>query len=670
MSRGFHSRFREFLTASDDAIIGALVQSVSSTGVQSHRSTQIRAWQNQLSTLRTALSAVCDRNTLALDWTLLLEYELPRRQKRPDAVVLALDVIVVIEFKVGSGEYDAGSQWQVEDYCLNLRDFHLVSADRPIVPVLCATEAPLTSTIPRADFENDVFPVQLANRSNLAVVLIDAIERASSGGKPIDVDRWIGSAYQPTLTIVEAAERLYEGHTVREIRHRYASNLDATTTMLSKVIRDAEAMSQRVICFVTGIPGAGKTLTGLDVIHDSATRRRGGASGIFLSGNGPLVKVIREALVRSEQRAGLRRQDGLHRVSTFIQNVHQFLRYHRENPSAIPAERVVVFDEAQRAWDQPQMLKKQNVDSSEAAELLDVMARTRDWSVVIALVGGGQEIFLGEAGLEEWGRAIGARNAWTVVGSREALEGGASVAGHRLFESGLPVDIRFIEEPLAHLSVNMRSFRAVAVTDWVNALLDLNVPNALRAMAALSAFPLFVTRDLELARTWLRARCVTDDQQRSGLVATSEDQRLRAYGLERSSGFRREFPFEKWFLESSADVRSSHALEVAASEFECQGLELDWVGLCWGGDFTPTQNGEWEYRKYRGGGWQRMLGEGERAFAKNRYRVLLTRARRGMVIWIPVGSKTDPTLDPDRFDRMYLHLRASGVPDLREKQFA
>lgn len=664
MSRGVQFVLSDFLHADEEWVIGALTEAVASTGVQGTRTTQIETWRKQIEILKQCARTMIARRYDSASWRLILEYELPRRQRRPDAVLLADDVIEVVEFKVGASVYDASSRWQVEEYCFDLRDFHAVSSRRFIVPVLCATSAPSFAKDPPTP-NGQVAPVQLANAVELADALLlarDAYHR--SADPPLDARSWIESPYRPTLSIVEAAERLYENHGVREISHSYAANLNGTTDMLASVIRNARERNERCVCFVTGVPGAGKTLTGLNVVHDPSLRADGGSSGVFLSGNGPLVKVVREALVRDQQRAGRRRQDCAHEVSTFIQNVHQFLRYHRENPAVPPHERVVVFDEAQRAWDRVQMRRKRGVDASEAAELFDVMDRLDGWAVIIALVGGGQEIFLGEAGLEEWGRAVVVRPHWQVVASPEVLAGGASVSGHRLFEDGVPQGIVFRAEPLAHLKVGVRSVRARRFAEWVDALLALDASRARDLLPDRREFPLYVTRDLNAARSWLRARSQPVDGRRAGLVATSEDQRLRAYGLERSSAFRLDYRFDMWFLMPPEDVRSSHALEVAASEFECQGLELDWVGLCWGGDLTPSRRRVWDFRKFRGNSWKLVHSDAERAFVVNRYRVLLTRARFGMVIWVPRGKDDDPTRDPERFDRVYALLRDAGVPEL------
>ena len=442
--------------------------------------------------------------------------------------------------------------------------------------------------------------------------------------------------------------------------------------MLVDEIVAARQNRHRTICFVTGVPGAGKTLTGLDVVHDPELRQSKSLSGIFLSGNGPLVKVIRGALVQSQTAKGLSKRDAEREVSTFIQNVHVFLREYVENSNAPPPENVVVFDEAQRAWDDAQMMRKRKIKASEAQLLIDVMERLDDWAVIIALVGGGQEIFDGEAGLEEWGRALAKRKvAWRVVASPEVLTGGASVAGHRLFESSTPDNVDPVENEQAHLHVVVRSHRAQLWAEWINEFLKLDHDDALTKMPDSIEFPCYMTRDLARAKAWLRMQHTNTPEERIGLVATSQDLRLRADGLERSSAFRLNYAFDHWFLADDRDIRTSNMLEVAASEFECQGLELDWVGLCWGGDLLPNSEGsEWEYRKFRGAGWQFTKKEVERRYTLNRYRVLLTRARKGLVIWVPPGDPRDPTRKPEGFDRVFEALQKAGIPLLEDNYSA
>ena len=668
MSYGHASRVDRFIRLDGEYLIGRLVTAITATGIASHRSQQIEAWEQEIEILKQQLA-----DPHFKEWFLVMEYEIPRRDRRPDVILLSARTIFVVEFKIGAKAYDSSSCFQVSRYARDLRDFHSESHDRRIVPILCATHAD-HGTVHRVQFPGSTTGVSSLIKTNshdLGRWLMECDRQFGSSGTlaQLDGESWLNSAYRPTPTIIEAAVQLYEGHGVREISHRHAHNLDQTTRMLVQLIEDARCSGNRVVCFVTGIPGAGKTLTGLDVVHDQSQGAKP-ASGIFLSGNGPLIRIVREALVMSQMTRGGTRHECEHAVSTFIQNVHQFIRSHREDVGRVPHENVVVFDEAQRAWDRAQMRRKQGIESSEASLLFEIMERLPDWAVIIALVGGGQEIFSGEAGIEEWGRAIVSRPVpWKVVAAREAVVGGNSVAGHRLFENGVPADLLYEEAPLAHLEVAVRSHRAQQWAEWVNELLSLNLDAAQSLFPESLEFPCFVTRDLEEVRAYLRELQSSFPEDRAGLVATSKDHRLRAEGIERAGAFLRGYAFDKWFLAPHTDARSSYSLEVAASEFECQGLELDWAGVCWGGDLTPSEDYlEWEFRKFRGAVWQVVRKQEERAYTKNRYRVLLTRARSGLVIWVPRGDSADPTRDPERFDRVFKALRRAGVPVLEQQR--
>ncbi len=666
MPHGWDSTVAQFIQTENNTIVGSLARGVFSTGITEINALQEDAWRQEIGILKSQL-----KHGLFTDWHIILEYEIPRRSRRPDVILLGKTTIVVIEFKIGAETFDASSRWQVISYALDLYDFHSASSGRKIVPVLCATHA-RSLVIQQLGFDGSTGGVDqlvCANASTLGVSVAQCIGRPSRvEGNPIDPLKWLQSPYRPTPTIIEAASQLYEGHSVREISHRYAHNLDATTDMLLHEVATARSQQKRVICFITGVPGSGKTLTGLNVVHERRLQTGTQAGGIFLSGNGPLVKILRAALVRFQRKTTSSLDELKRQVSTFVQNVHEFLRYYREHPDEKPHEHVVVFDEAQRAWDKVQMEKKQHVNASEAALLLDVMERLDDWAVVIALVGGGQEIFLGEAGLAEWGRALQERTVpWDVVASPEALLGGESVAGQRVFDRGLPALQTLREAQEAHLEIMVRSHRAQQWAEWVNAVLAFRFNDARLVFPSTLEFPCFVTRELANARAWLKALHRLNTEDRIGLVATSKDHRMRAEGIERSTSFLANYPFEYWFLNDGSDVRSSYSLEVAASEFECQGLELDWVGMCWGGELTPSiDRFAWEHRKFRGAGWHRVRQQPEQVYTENRYRVLLTRARKGLVIWVPQGDWQDPTRDPARFDRVFEALSSAGVPVLEE----
>ena len=660
---GYASSVQDFLKVDDHALVGELSKNVINSGFDSVSGLQIDSWPEAIQVLREQLGALEFQ-----DWFIVLEHRPLRVERRSDVIILSPTIVFVIEFKIGARRYDSAARWQALDYARDLRDYHVESRDRRIVPILCATNATWCGSLDNYDLEggHGVTDLVCTNGSNLAAWFRKCSQHPQNEDiSCINAEAWLASNYCPTPNIIESAKALYEGHTAREISHSYAEDLDKTIEMLAEEVRSARLSGHRTICFVTGVPGAGKTLTGLEIVHDTRVRGSDSTIAVFLSGNGPLVKVIRKAVAHSQSDPSNIGREGERTVKNLIENVHQFLGDHERST---PPEHVIVFDEAQRAWDAAQMRKKKRGDKSEPERVLQVMERLPSWSVVIALVGGGQEIFDGEAGLTEWGRALSSSPIqWRVVCADEALTGGHSVAGNRLFEHDTPTNVELCVEPRAHLNVVVRSPRAQQWAQWVNEFLSLDTAAARDVFRTLQEFPCFTTRNLDLARDWLRWRHHHARTERIGLVATSKDARLRAYGIERSSRFLMNYPIEHWYLANDDDVRSSVWLEVAASEFECQGLELDWVGLCWGGDLLPTVNqSDWEYRRFWGNDWQRVNKTTNQGYTKNRYRVLLTRARKGLVIWVPPGDRRDPTRNPEGFDRVFDALQKAGVPLLED----
>jgi hypothetical protein len=666
-----------FLNADPAAVIGEL-NLQSRHAVSSLRLTTVVSWERTVKVLRAALHEVAAKLPAAGVWGVLLEYEVPRRDCRIDCVLLAGQVIFVLEFKTGTVESPSAAKRQVEHYAIELRDFHQESRNKPIVPIAVLASGGAFQPQLAQDLPDPVRPVQITGDATLCTALLQITQAhaADVATGQIGLAAWDGSAYAPIPNIVEAAQLLFARQSVREISHAHteAFNLTKTTDVLVEAVRRAQREHRKLICFVTGVPGAGKTLAGLNAVHSPDLIRDGRPAGAFLSGNGPLVKVVTEALAQDHHhRTGEILAESRRRIRTFIQSVHGFLKEYRP-ADRLPPERVVVFDEAQRAWDavkvRKELLRRATseerglLDSadSEPALMLSIMDRLPDWAVIVALVGGGQEIHDGEAGLAEWGRAVREQYPhWEVVASPEALEGGSSVAGSRLFSgSGFgPVTVR--REAHLHLPVAVRSFRAQAVADWVNAVVNGNAEEAARVAAQVASFPIRLTRSVDEARRWLRQQ--TRGFRRCGLLASSGALRLRAHGIEVSSGFRDGFPFEEWFLAGRDDVRSSNRLEVALTEFECQGLELDWVGVCWGGDFAWSQDG-WQFRQFKGTSWQSVQKAATREFIRNKYRVLLTRAREGLVIWIPEGSAEDETRPPAWFDLTADFLARCGAAAL------
>jgi hypothetical protein len=690
MSAAFRCRVGDYLLTDDFEKLGRLIAASAEGGFATHFQDQTEAWRAELKFLKTFCEQLTVRLPTSRDWYLLFEFEIPRRGNRPDVVLLAADLIFILEFKIGADVFLGGYLWQALSYGLDLRDFHIGSQERIIVPVLIATGfssplpiAPGTGQTdaseeasalnpavcpPALTRDGRVLPVQRSGDPvgvSTGDIVCDLYSRwHQPNATIIDAAEWEKAPYRPTPTIIEAAEEIFKGHSVTNISHAFATNLDVTCGALLQAIENACAEKRRVICFVTGIPGAGKTLAGLNAVHDPAVREQGRPAAVFLSGNGPLVKIVRAALVRDRRRTGVSAKDATRTVRTFIDNVHRFIKtYGIQRPEEAPYENAIIFDEAQRAWNADAVFRLHKIKKSEPELVLDIMERAPGWSVIIALVGGGQEINRGEAGLEEWGRALAARaSTWKVLASPAAVMGGHAVSSHRLFASGVPQSLELVARPELHLEVSVRSPRARRISEWVDALLT-GVDSKMLEVMGSDEFPIVLTRDLDTARDWLRVR--SEGVQRCGLLASSGALRLRPHGIEVSTGFRHGFPYEQWFLADARDPRSSMSLEVAATEFECQGLELDWTCICWGGDMViSSKQAAWVFRRFLGKSWRRVRGASQVQYMRNKYRVLLTRARRGMVIWVPEGDPSDSTREPDLLDLTAGYLAERGVPML------
>ena len=663
MAAFYRARLKEFLKDSPAEIVGQLSLGNQHNEIQKR---QINAWRSEINVLMATGGDLIQLLPESANWTLLYEYTIPRRQKRLDAVILADDIVFCLEFKTEDKAHSLQPQRQVEDYALDLRDFHKETNARRIVPIVVIPKAGSVNNPIDDDSVDSVRKVRLANADDLAQILVQSYKTEHRANSiPINPESWESSAYHPVPTIIEAAELLYAGHKVSEIAHSHAGtiNLTLTSNRIVEIIQHAKRFSEKVICIVTGVPGAGKTLAGLSVVHNPVLRQEDVPTCVFLSGNGPLVKIVSAAIAR-DHKSRLKNSDGARTVGTSIQNVHVFVREGEAKSDKPPIENVVVFDEAQRAWNAEQNLKKIGVDLSEPETIFSIMERHQDWAVIVALVGGGQEINTGEAGLAEWGKTLREKFAkWKVYVSPKALDRDASNAGHRLFADGNHGSLVIQEEPSLHLAINVRSFRADKIAQCVDAALAGDAANAAAIFPELKDMPFTLTRSLNSAKQWLHKQA--RGQQRAGLVASSGAIRLRADGLELSSGFRQgnRDMYVNWFLNHPPDIRSSNQLEIAASEYECQGLELDWVGVCWGADyFYDSSVGTWKYRNFSGSSWKQLKASIDRQYLLNTYRVLLTRARRGMIIWIPKGEISDGTRDPRFFDSTADFLVRCGVP--------
>lgn len=655
------------MDANLDQLLGKLVSGLADEGFDTTRETT-GSWEQEFRDLQNSLRDLTALLPPAANWHILLEYVFPIVGQRLDCVLLANDMIYVIEYKGGHSVSARAALRQAQEYALNLSDFHEQSRGRLVVPIA------LGAFKFRIPLDEDGLPHQGAAVApeELAGVINKAHLRWGDKGPPIEPEAWNTGRYFPVPTIIEAASAVYLNHDVKDLAYSRSGidNLQSTQNAIAGAVCDARARGTKKLVVVTGVPGAGKTLAGLNAVqclqqdldleHEQAS---------FLSGNGPLVEVLREALKRSVRRLGR----GVARsVLTRIREMHRFVRdtYGDTRP---PADRLIVFDEAQRAWTAEQNHKKFERDVSEPEMVLEIMGRHDGWAVIVALVGGGQEIHSGEAGLTAWGDALAKNHAWEVVTSPEALYGGHSVAGSRLFRTAIPHDISVTENPALHLAISKRSFETEITAAWVNLVLNGQSAEASELVRLNGPLPIHLTRDIGVARRWLRNR--TKGERRAGLVASSGAARLRADGVATPTfNFLKDVDYRRWFLDPEGDYRSSNQLEVALSEFELQGLEVDLVGLLWGGDLVFPQ-GQVVTRKLSGTKWGVVEGAGlsggsaddGRTRILNKYRVLLTRFRKGMVIFVPEGSVDDPTRSLQDFDSVYDYLLGCGVKPLPEE---
>jgi hypothetical protein len=647
------------LAAADpEAVFGRLAANSPFDVVQA----QSGAWRVQIAQLQ-ALGAELPGAHI------FLEFAIPRMGRRADAIIVVGGLVFVLEYKVGAAEFARHALLQVQGYGLDLAHFHETSRYLPIVPVLIATQAPAQGVSLGLWSGAGVHQPVCAAPADLGLLIRQFL--SASAAPAIDALSWADGAYRPTPTIIEAAQALFRGHDVAEISRSGAGadNLTLTTAAIDRVIARCEARREKAILFVTGVPGAGKTLAGLNIAcsrMDAKTQ----TPATFLSGNGPLVEVLREALVRDRRRRAREPVPGdpdlrylaNREPDAFVQNVHKF-RDDQLRSTKPPADHVVIFDEAQRAWTADEtrrfMTTKRGMTEwtqSEPQFLLGVMDRHPDWCTVICLVGEGQEINRGEAGIGAWVEALGhgPLTRWQVHASPHLM-------GR---ESRLPSQLRAYLEHRAspgeadlHLAVSVRSFRALQLSAYVGALLEDDPQAAATLLPDAQTYPLVRTRNLATARSWLRNQ--RQGAERAGLVASSNALRLKPEGLFLKS----KVDVCSWFLNGREDVRSSDMLEDAASEFDVQGLELDWTGVAWDLNLMRGPEG-WLPRRFRGTSWEAVNDPDKKAYVRNSYRVLLTRARQGMVIFVPSGDSEDPTRPPADYHAIDAWLAACGVPEL------
>lgn len=654
MKRAYYSAsIRKFVSDSEASIVGELSLNHSNRSLEE---LQINAWLKQIQILKQQLSGISGE--------IYFEFAIPRMGKRVDNIIIIDNIAFIIEFKVGDRGYEKYAIEQVLDYTIDLKNFHEGSHNIKLIPVLVATNAieKLEPINEITSFDN----VAKANKSNLKKVLLSFLDSSS---ERIDIAYWENSIYKPTPTIIEAAQALYKGHNVHAITRSDSgtTNLSKTSDCISVIIENSKLNSLKSICFVTGVPGAGKTLAGLNIANERMKADED-EHAVFLSGNGPLVDVLREALARDEvlnsKKKGVRltKKQAAIKANAFIQNIHHFRDDNLLSDQA-PIEKVVVFDEAQRAWTKKQvsafMKRKKGIENfnmSEPEFLIDVMNRHNDWCTIVCLIGGGQEINTGEAGLEEWIIALKNHYSnWNIHFSNTVLGNDSYLKSDNIKEWIKECGKNQID---LHLAVSVRSFRSEKLSKFIHELLNLNEQVASNLFSNIkNDYPIVLTRNLNTAKEWLRKKA--KGSERIGLISSSGARRLRPLGID----VKNEISAPNWFLNKSDDIRSSYFLEDTATEFDIQGLEIDWACIAWGANFY-IENSDWKYQNFKGTKWQNINKELDKEYLKNTYRVLLTRARQGIVIYLPFGSALDYTRPAKFYDKTFQYLKAIGIKEL------
>ncbi len=667
------------------------------------------AWIGEIDLLQRVLSLWKDENA-----HIIFEYDIPRLGKRVDVVLLLRGMIFCLEFKVGNKYALQSDVEQVMDYALDLKNFHLFSHDKIIVPILIPTEYVSSSSVFQPSVYNDnIYNPLITGKDDLQVLIKKVIEHSGSLASCDVTGDWIKSPYTPTPTIIEAARTLYENHSVEDITRHEADNVstDRTIQYILDVIQASKDFKKKSICFVTGVPGAGKTLVGLDVavkqsyINGELDKENG---AVYLSGNGPLVAVLTEALAKDNYKKCKERgdskklSDSRREVSEFIQIIHRYrdnMLAKIKNPvengiveidpeKAVKlegtgygeVEHVAIFDEAQRSWTHKRIanylkrggtygnkLKVPNFPMSEAEFLIWSLDQREDWAVIVCLVGGGQEINTGEAGITEWINALNTKfRHWDVYISNKLTD--PEYAEGRV-NYLLQENTRVTYSDSLHLAVSLRSFRAETLSSFIQSLLAFK-DDAKQLYKDVSSrkYPVVITRDMNKARKWLRS--MARGTQQTGILVTKVAARFKPLAvniLEQGDE-----NAVHWFLEDKTDIRSSNYLEDAATEIQVQGLELDYACVLWDADMRCVDN-KWTYYKFNGKNkWNPENNRENQKYMLNAYRVLLTRARQGIVICVPYGNSRltpegfpeDPTRLPEFYDGTYNYLKSLGLEEI------
>lgn len=645
-----------FIHDTSDTIIGQLVSHAFEVNKE-----QTDAWTKQISELQRRLKEC------GIMGDIIFEYDIVRLGKRIDVILLIRHIVFSLEFKNGKSAFTTQDAQQAEDYALDIKNFHKESEDLFVCPILIATNAPEYTKVQSLGYYSDKQIHLQRENINTLIPKVSLITDKYGDGSSIDFTKWFNSPYHPTPTIIAAAVEAYRSHDISQIAHSEAGqeDIDRCESAINEIVEYAQREHKKCICFVTGVPGAGKTLVGLDIVASNLKNDKNNLS-VYLSGNGPLVEVLREALKKSAKEKGKVNKETETAINALIQSSYAFKKDCVKDKST-PPERILVFDEAQRVWNKKKMTEKHKKDPemsvSEPFLFFKIMDRHDDWAVMICLVGLGQDIYDGEVGITEWFRCgIEDYENWEIFFSPDLF---AQAEDKEIIKKEIIKMIhscsRCHEREGLHLKTSIRSFRADKQCQFVDALLNNEI---IRAKAiyeqTFEKYPVFITRNYSDARTWVRNN--VRGSQRCGVLACSNAQRLKPEGIYVPT----DIDVKNWFLAPTDDLRSSNRMEIVASEFKVQGLEIDWAVVCWDADLRRKSATEWDYYSFKGTRWNHRNKDEQKRYLLNAYRVLLTRARQGMVIFIPKGisPEIDETRDCVFYDGIYQYLLSCGIKQL------
>lgn len=575
---------------------------------------QINAWEDCFDNLKIVLNDIRWNG-----YYIIFEYRLPHEGgRRPDVIILSNDAVCILEFKMKSKVVEADKD-QLKAYARDLSEYHVESNNKRIIPVLVPTMLPFIC--------EDREGIKICTPN----ALVSVLEKELGGPVRYETNSWLNSKYEPLPTIVDAAKMFMNKEPLPSIKKVNSTGVPNAIRFLKTVSKLAKEKKEHVLALVTGVPGAGKTFLGLNFVYDK-NEASNNVNTVYLSGNGPLIKVLTDAL----------------KSRVFVKDLHREMDEFFKIGNREFNKNIVVFDEGQRIWDEERISSRYKINGkTEADMMIEMVDENTEWSLLIVLVGEGQEINKGENdGINHWNKAISkSKNKWKVVCPQKLEE--------NFSEESLD---KYKYRYLLDLTVSLRTHLAGGVSTFINNIIteDFKAARNLVTNIYNQGFSMFVTRDLEAAKRYCNDRYYEQDTKRYGLMASSKAKNLNGY-VNNSFNATKEVNVGWWYNRGKGELGSCCNLTDIVTEFACQGLEVDMPIICWGDDMKLI-NGRWQKYMYL-----EAANSPNNLYRINSYRVLLTRGRDGFIIFIPPNS--------NQLDEVYdLFVKTLGIKVLNDER--